>query len=138
MALVNCSQAVSCLPEANCHPFLGEGRYEPRHVPSHPLKHFCHTSTMGRSDQHKKGKPPSVCASKAQKSPSKQDPHAALGENIVVIILGCLPAKDLARCTIVSKQWKGLASSDEMWSRHCVVRDRHWCQQLDTACPTIQ
>ena len=118
---MNRSQAVSCLPKANCHPLLGEGRHEPRHVPSHPLSHFCHTSTMGRSDLHKKGKPHNICASKAHKGPSKQDPLAVLGENIVVVILGCLPAEDLARCTTVSKEWKHIALSDELWSRHCMV-----------------
>ena len=53
----------------------------------------------------------------------EQNPLAYLGENVMVMILGCLAAGDCARCTLVSKHWRELAASDELWMRHCMVRD---------------
>lgn len=51
----------------------------------------------------------------------KQDPLAYLGENVMAIILGSLEADDCARCTLVSKLWRDLAASDELWMKHCIV-----------------
>ena len=51
------------------------------------------------------------------------NPLVYLGENVMVMILGCLEAGDCARCTVVSKHWRDLAASDELWMKHCIVRD---------------
>ncbi len=60
-----------------------------------------------------------------QKAAVKQDPLEYLGENVMAIILGSLEADDCARCMLVSKLWRDLAASDELWLRHCMVRAHH-------------
>ena len=52
----------------------------------------------------------------------KQDPLAYLGDDVLAKILGSLEADDCARCTLVSKLWRDLAASDEIWMKYCVVR----------------
>jgi len=71
----------------------------------------------------KKARAAPVGAMKAQKGTPKDDPFAVLGENILVMILGSLAADDCARCALVSKTWRSVAASDEIWHRHCMVRD---------------
>ena len=64
-----------------------------------------------------------VGALKAQKGTPKDDPYAVLGEDVMVMILGSLAADDCASCALVSKLWRNVAASDEIWHRHCMVRD---------------
>ena len=52
---------------------------------------------------------------------SRQDPAAVLGRDVIHVVLGNLPAKDLAVAGCVSKQWQSLCSEGFLWRRVCQV-----------------
>ncbi|WMV48156.1 hypothetical protein MTR67_041541 [Solanum verrucosum] len=44
------------------------------------------------------------------------DPLVVLGSDIMLMILSCLDARSVALCLLVSCGWRGIASSDKIWS----------------------
>ncbi|GAB4815619.1 hypothetical protein N2152v2_008075 [Parachlorella kessleri] len=50
---------------------------------------------------------------------SRQDPAAVLGRDVMHVVLGNLPARDLAVAGCVSKQWQSLCSEGFLWRRIC-------------------
>ncbi|XP_049344512.1 uncharacterized protein LOC125808884 isoform X2 [Solanum verrucosum] len=47
------------------------------------------------------------------------DPLVVLGSDIMLMILSCLDARSVALCLLVSCGWRGIASSDKIWSSKC-------------------
>jgi hypothetical protein len=44
------------------------------------------------------------------------DPVEALGEEVMERVMELLDARSVARCTVVSRAWRGVAADDRLWA----------------------
>ncbi|CAL4933734.1 unnamed protein product [Urochloa decumbens] len=47
------------------------------------------------------------------------DPVEALGEEVMGRVMELLDARSVARCTAVSRAWRGVAADDRLWAPKC-------------------
>ncbi|KAL6839349.1 hypothetical protein ACP4OV_030846 [Aristida adscensionis] len=47
------------------------------------------------------------------------DPVEALGEGVMGLVMELLDARSVARCTAVSRAWRGVAADDRLWAPKC-------------------
>ncbi|RCV42639.1 hypothetical protein SETIT_9G231600v2 [Setaria italica] len=47
------------------------------------------------------------------------DPVEALGEVVMGRVMELLDARSVARCTVVSRAWRGVAADDRLWAPKC-------------------